>query len=118
MSTNNPAMCLKTIKAYLLDNGYQLTVPTIGRTLQRSVITYKRIKKRAMERSAIARTDFIVKMAEYSSEQLVFLDESAKDERTCTRSYEWALRGRDAVVDAPFRRGTRSVRHTSLPQPL
>lgn len=111
---NDASIILKTIQQHLQNNGYYITLPTIFRTLEREGFTYKRIKKRAMERSAYVRTEFIHRMADYGVEQLVWLDESAKDERTCTRSYGWGFRGKDAVVDAPFVRGTRFVRSLAL----
>lgn len=46
-------------------------------------------------------------MADYGVEQLVWVDESSKDERTCVRSYGWGRRGEDAVMEAPFIRGER-----------
>jgi transposase len=105
----DPAKCLVAIKEHLFHNGIQSSLPTISRTLERGGFTYKRIKKRALERSPYARTEFIHRMAGYRVDQLIWLDESAKDERTCTRSYGWGVRGQDAVIDAPFLRGMRSI---------
>ena len=44
---------------------------------------------------------------DYTAEQLVFLDETAKDERTPTRRYGYSEEGTRAVVWAPFVRGQR-----------
>lgn len=104
---NNPAIDLRAVKEHLRNNGHHLTLPTISRTLSREGFTYKRIKRRALERCGYVRADFINRIADYGVEQLIWLDKSAKDERTCTRSYGWGMRGCDAVVDAPFVKGTR-----------
>ena len=35
-------------------------------------------------------SEFIAKISEYSAEQLIFIDESAKDERTLSREYKYS----------------------------
>jgi hypothetical protein len=39
-------------------------------------------------------------MADYGAEQIVWVDESSKDERTCIRSYGYGRKGQDADVAA------------------
>ena len=36
-------------------------------------------------------SEFIAKISEYSAEQLIFIEESAKDERTLSREYGYAF---------------------------
>jgi transposase len=103
----DPAIDQETIQKYLEQSGYQITVSTISRTIKREGFTHKRLKKIAMERSASSRPDFAIRMADYGVEQLVWVDESSKDERTCMRSYGYGRRGQDAVIEAPFIRGRR-----------
>jgi transposase len=49
---------------------------------------------------------------EYNADQLIFIDESAKDERTTARRYGWAPRNQRATIRHPFVRGRR---YTILP---
>lgn len=71
---------------------------TIHRELQRAGVSTKKLKKIALERNENLRADYMRHMARYSPEQLAFLDEVSKDERTSAR-----LRGRS-------RKGTRAVK--------
>ena len=50
----------------------------------------------------------------YDVEQLVFLDETAKDERTLTRRYGYSYRGNRAALSAPFIRGERFTATAAL----
>lgn len=59
------------------------------------------------------RADFIFTLGiEYQPEQLIFLDESAKDERTLSRSYGYSFANQAAIKKVVFLRGTR---YTILP---
>jgi hypothetical protein len=59
------------------------------------------------------RTAFIADIgSHYTADQLIFIDESAKDERTLSRNYGYSLRNAHAVKKAVFVRGTR---YTILP---
>lgn len=49
------------------------------------------------------------RVGQYSSEQLVFVDESACNKRTVYRNYGWALSGKRAIKRACFVRGRRYV---------
>jgi DDE superfamily endonuclease len=52
------------------------------------------------------------KLADYTAEQLVFVDESAANEHTSNRKYGWALVG---VTSHEYRRLERSKRWSVLP---
>jgi transposase len=71
---------------------------TIHHELVHANVSYKKLKKIALERNENLRSDFIQCMAQYLPEQLGFLDEVSKDERTSCRR-----RGRS-------RKGTRAVK--------
>jgi len=61
----------------------------------------------------LLRADYIYTIgSEYQAEQLIFLDESAKDERTLTRHYGYSYRNQIASQKVVFLRG---VRYTILP---
>ena len=55
---------------------------TVHRELIHANVSTKKLKKIASERNENLRADFIQHMAQYSPEQLGFLDEVSKDERT------------------------------------
>ena len=75
---------------------------TIHRELQRAGVSTKKLKKIALERNENLWADYMRHMAHYSPEQLAFLDEVSKDERTSAR-----LRGRS-------RKGTSLVPTTFI----
>jgi hypothetical protein len=58
---------------------------TIHRELVCANVSTKKLKTIASERNENLRTDFIRRMAEYLPEQIGFLDEVSKDERTSNR---------------------------------
>ncbi|KAF7336106.1 Transposase domain-containing protein [Mycena venus] len=80
---------------------------TIFRELQRLGVSRKKLKKIAAERNERVRMDFVRRMAEYPAEYLGFLDETSKNERTLSRGYGRAKKGRRAKMKQKFVRGTR-----------
>jgi len=80
---------------------------TIHRELIRAGISSKKIKKVASERNEQLRADFIGQMAQYSPEQLGFLDEVSKDERTSFRTRGRSRMGTRAIQKGVFVRGRR-----------
>nr|GAT53351.1 transposase domain-containing protein [Mycena chlorophos] len=80
---------------------------TVCLELLRQGISYKKLQKIAAERSEPLRMDFVRRMAEYTPEQLGFIDETSKDERTRSRRYGRAKKGQRAVVREPFVRAVR-----------
>jgi len=64
------------------------------------------ITRNAIERSVRKQAEYIMKIASrYTSDQLVFVDESAADQRTTYCGYAWAIGGRRAVWKAFFIHG-------------
>lgn len=64
--------------------------------------------RKAAERSVWKRAKYIYKIgAQFLSEQLVFVDESAADRRTTYRGRAWAIKGQRAQRKAFFVRGKR-----------
>jgi hypothetical protein len=80
---------------------------TIHRALERAGISRKKLKKVAAERNERLRADFIGHMAKYEPEELCFLDETSKDERTPARMFGQAKKGWRAKQKAKFVRGRR-----------
>jgi len=82
--------------------GKLVSIPTLWRSLQFCGITRKKIQKAAKERSEVLCGFYLhnIRM-NYTSEQLIFVDETAKDERTLTRLYGYSpinTRARKSVV--------------------
>jgi len=79
----------------LLDTNRFVSVhyATIHRKLERVGVSLKKLKRIAKERNEERRMDFLIRMSQYSPEQLGFLDETSKDERTTGRWYGRATRG-------------------------
>jgi len=76
-------------------------------------LTYKRLKRVAAERDDGFRADWLHNMTtNYTAEQLVFLDESSKDERTTLPRYGWSLSGQFPFDSVRLNRG---IRYSVLP---
>nr|GAT47754.1 Tc1-mariner class transposase [Mycena chlorophos] len=80
---------------------------TIFRELERQDISHKRLHKIAAERNEPLRMDYLRRMNQYTPEQLGFIDETSKDERTVGRRFGWSKRGTRAESRQPFVRATR-----------
>jgi hypothetical protein len=80
---------------------------TILRELAHAGYSVKRLKRIAAERSEDKRAAYIYHVAEYTQEQLGFLDETSKDEKTPGRRRGRAKRGRRAERRQVFIRGRR-----------
>lgn len=72
-----------------------------------------KLEKAAKERSDVLRGHYIMIIGTYfQPDQLIFIDESAKDERTTCCQYGYSLRNHAAVKKVVFIRGKR---YTILP---
>ena len=93
--------------------GKLVSVPTLWRSLQFCGITRKKIQKAAKERSNILRGVYLYHIGmDYNADQLIFIDESSKDERTLTRLYGYSSINTRAKKSVVFIRGKR---YTILP---
>jgi len=70
------------------------------------------LHKAAAERNELLRSAFIASIGRYRIDQLVFMDESSKDERTSTRLYGYSRVNSRALKKVVFIRGKR---YTLLP---
>ncbi|CAG8615386.1 41989_t:CDS:2, partial [Gigaspora margarita] len=67
------------------------SVAALWRSLKYCRITYKKLHKAAQERNECACSTFIAKIGEcYTRDQLIFINESAKDERSLIRYYGYS----------------------------
>jgi hypothetical protein len=69
--------------------------PSIHRELEWASVS-KKLKRIAQKRNEMGRAVFIERMAQYSPEELGFLDEVSKDERSIGRHYGRARKGERA----------------------
>lgn len=81
---------------------------TIHRELERAGVSTKKLRRIACERDEDKRADFILRMAQYLPEEIGFVDEVSKDERTWGRRYGRSKKGRRAEKSQPFVRGRRT----------
>jgi hypothetical protein len=81
---------------------------TIHRELLHARVSRKRLQRIAIERNGAKRAEFIARMAQYSPEELGFIDEVSKDERTVGRRYGRSKKGCRAKKQQPFVRGRRT----------
>lgn len=93
----------------LLQNNRFISVhfTTIHRELERRHYSTKVLRRIASERSPIRRARFILRMGQYTPDQLMMTDETSKDEKTTMRRRGRALKGQRAEAHDVFVRGTR-----------
>jgi transposase len=93
----------------LLEDSRLLSVhiTTIHRAFRKAGISVKRLQKLAAERSPEDRADYQRRIGRYASDQLVFLDEMSKDDRTYARLFGRAPKGARVEEDHPFVRRKR-----------
>ena len=104
-----PYLYLDEIQEWLEDeHNVHIPISTLDRNLKECGLSYKRLHKEAMERDHVARAQFReYASANWVADQLVFVDETSKDDRTMYRRYGRAPTGSQATVREPFKRGTR-----------
>ena len=81
---------------------------TIHDALDHAGVSRKRLQRIALEWNKALRADFIGCMAQFSPEELGFIDEVSKDERMVGRRYGRSRRGTRAQKSQPFVRGRRT----------
>jgi len=82
----------------------QVSITTVHSTLERARWSRKAVKARAAERSAPLRNAWIGIQKSWTADQLIFLDESAANERTGDRKYGWSPIGADCGVARSYKR--------------
>jgi hypothetical protein len=112
--TECPSLLLDEIGEWLaLYHDQPISTTALHDNLKDLGITYKRLKRAATEQDEAYRTEWLHNItANYTADQLVFLDESSKDDRTILRRYGRAPSGKRAVDAVPLDRG---VRYSILP---
>lgn len=75
--------------------------------LQKAGVSYKKLKWIASERKEEARNTYIAHIGQYKPEEIGFLDEMSKNEKTTARGYGRSKKGCRAIMHQCFVRGTR-----------
>lgn len=94
-------------KQMLQDRGLDVSISTIWRTLQDAGYSLKTITKAACERNYEKRARYVYEIMQYQPRELVFIDESSFDKRTCNRLRGWAKLGGRIIRPVFFLRGAR-----------
>jgi transposase len=106
----NPTALLDEIQLALCNcRGVHVTIPTVVRTLKQVAISKKQVSVRAVERNELLCAVFMNRLGALVRDpnMLMFLDESAKDERTSRRRSGWSIKGSRCIQSGRFVRGTR-----------
>ena len=79
---------------------------TIHRELQRVGVSYKKLKHIASEHNEEARNNYIAHISQYEPEEVGFLDETAKNDKTAAQANGHAKKGHRATMKQRFVHGT------------
>ncbi|KAJ8457648.1 hypothetical protein ONZ51_g11397 [Trametes cubensis] len=111
---SSPALYLDEIARWVaITYGQQVSVKTIHRSLKDLGYSVKRLRKTAAQRDELTRAQWKADiLSRFRADQLVFADESSKDNRTSERRYGRAPLGERASEVLSFRRG---IRYSILP---
>lgn len=104
----NPTLYQEEMVAFLQDSfGVKVARSSVGHVLRDMGWSKKQARRVAQEQDASLRDFFLHRISEFSSHQLVFVDESGCDKRIGYRRTGWAPRGMTPVQIARFHRGGR-----------
>ncbi|HEV7736834.1 MAG TPA: hypothetical protein VGO47_05595 [Chlamydiales bacterium] len=105
----SPEMFLDEIRDFLiLEHDVLVSISTLHDLIQAAGLTYKLLRRNALERDEIRRRLWLEDVqARFVANQLVWTDESSKDDRTIYRHYGRSRSGQRASIPAQFVRGDR-----------
>lgn len=110
-----PGLYLDELQSLLHDAcGVQVSIATLSRSLARLCITNKTVSTSTAERDELLQSVWQADMAQYSTEQLVAIDESSVDDKTYTRGTGWSPIGRACIRCMTFLRGQHYSLHPAL----
>ncbi|KAL1937357.1 hypothetical protein VTO73DRAFT_13818 [Trametes versicolor] len=111
---SSPSLYLDEIVSWLaVTHDQPVSISALQRSLVALGYTYKRLRKTAAQRDEVTRSQWKADiLSRFTANQLVFADESSKDNRTLQRHYGRAPSGERASEVLSFARG---VRYSILP---
>ena len=103
----SPAMFLDELQDWLtLEHHVLISTTALHMNIQNARLTYKLLHRRAVERDEVAREQWKVDVhANFVAAQIVWTDESSKDDWTIYWHYGWAPVGHHTVIDTQFVHG-------------
>ena len=105
---NNPGILLREVQKELDDVLFlKISISTIYRFLHKNGFTKQKLQLCALQSSEILRQQFIVDVSVYTTDMLVFIDETGTDRRNTVRNYGYSLRGKPLKNPTLFVRGER-----------
>ena len=90
-----------------MEFGIQLDQPQVSRLLKQAGISHKKLSVQACQRNEVLISAWTFKMTNWDARQLVFVDESAYNERTGDRRYGWGPSGQRARVKRWLKKSER-----------
>ena len=106
--SERPTAYLNEMQDFLFDEfNVQASIDTIRRVLKAARWSRKAVSKRAAQQSAPLRNTWQGRQKQWLADQLIFLDESAANERTGDRKQGWAPIGTNCEVSTPVQRSER-----------
>jgi transposase len=104
-----PEMYLSEIQDWIaLAYEVHISTAALHANIRDAGITFKLLRKAAAERDEDLRQEWIQDVnTHFMASQMVFVDETSKDDRTIYRHYGRAVAGRRATISANFVRGER-----------
>jgi transposase len=109
----DPTLYQDEIAQYIwVEFGVDLDIPQVSRLLKDERISRKKVLVSAAQQNEVLIAAWRMKMAEWDARQLIFVDESAYNERTGDRRYSWAPVGRSAKIKRWLK---KSIRWSVLP---
>src|SRR3954453_6211181 len=74
----------------------------------------QKLSRPAVERNALLRAAYRLRISQYKREQLVFCDESSCNQKTISRRYGWGAQGKRATKASPFQHGINFTIESAL----
>jgi len=88
-------------------SGIMLSMTTFMRAFKQLHISRKKLSKRAAESRSEDQSAFVAAASKFSTEQLVFLDETHYDRRSSQRKFGWGRKGNRVYQRGYFFRGKK-----------
>jgi transposase len=99
---------LDEVADYLfMEFGIQLDIPQVSRLWKQAGVSHKKLSVQARQRNEVLIAAWTFKMTTWDVRQLVFVDESAYNERTGDRRYGWGPSGHRARVKRWLKKSER-----------
>lgn len=105
---DEPKLYLSEVCKAVFDlSGIVVSEATICRLFQRYGISRQKIRRVALQQSAVLRGQFMAHVLLYRREMFVWVDESGCDRRDAMRKYGYSIRGQTPVSHSFLARGSR-----------